>query len=531
MNLSVNLRKVFSKPLRLPGILAWFNSALTIPYALVNARLLSKIISAAINGEVNQVLKFSLIELCFVLVYKAILSCLSFFGSLKSMKAIQQCKMILYSNILSSPLNLLFSSTNGSILENLTDDFQTVTSVYRTIYPELCTAILTSIIYSVFIGTQSFIIVVVLLILSLLQIIPPIIIRKYMQFNYNINREVEAKVTDITVIGYKGMSTIKLFSLEKWYLDKLKQVHVEAQYAGKRAELTGAAQASMNAFVNNLLKYGMYIAVGIIILNSLATIDVGIQAIALSAGLFGAIKSIFGCIPSLALVKKSEERLSRWFMCNDTEDRCYKNGNYALSLENISYQYDDSKNVLNNLNLHIKKNELVLIKGKNGSGKTTLMRIISGLLPLQHGTVTFGDDDNNDRLTFWGKYLFFLPQEDIVFDMPTTDLCKMLNCESSVFKFEEWGLSNSLLESSISSLSGGERKKVYLAIAFALNPKILILDEPSNSLDAEAKEKLCKNLLQRSGATLVISHDECLDVLTPNVYILDGGELKFEKSC
>ena len=123
-----------------------------------------------------------------------------------------------------------------------------------------------------------------------------------------------------------------------------------------------------------------------------------------------------------------------------------------------------------------------------------------------------------------------MPQEDIVFNMTTAELCEMLRRKPSISDFEEWGLTESLVKSSnISDLSGGERKKVYLAIAFSSNPQMLILDEPSNSLDSDAKETLCRKLIERSDTTLVISHDDRFDGLMCNIYRLEEGEIKIEK--
>lgn len=187
-----------------------------------------------------------------------------------------------------------------------------------------------------------------------------------MQINYDINREVEAKVTDFTVAGYEGMATIKLFSLEHWYLNRMKKIHAEAQNAGRKAELTGAAQSSMNSLVSNLLQYGMYLVVGIAVFTGQSTIEVGIQAIALSGGLFGSVKAVFDCIPQFSLVQKSEERLSKWFSSNGSVHNCINTGTYAMFAQNISYSYDSAM-VLNNLNLKIKNGERVLLKGKNGA--------------------------------------------------------------------------------------------------------------------------------------------------------------------
>ena len=119
--------------------------------------------------------------------------------------------------------------------------------------------------YFIYIGKQSLIVAITLLLLSLLQMIAPMIVRKYLQSSYDLNRDVEAKITDLTVAGYKGMATIKLFSLNHWFLEKMKRLHTEATNAGRKAETVGAAQASMSALVGNLMKYGMYVAIGMIV--------------------------------------------------------------------------------------------------------------------------------------------------------------------------------------------------------------------------------------------------------------------------
>ncbi len=525
MNRTRKIRKSFAKPLRTVCFLNWIKSIAAIPYGIICAKLISGIVSAAISGEVSNVLKLSVFTVLFAVIYKFALSALEMLTALKDMKASQRCKMILYNAVLRSPLNMLFSETNGEILENMTDDLNTATSAARRLYPGLVTALLTALVYSVFIGVQSPVIALAFILISLLQMLPPIIIRKYMQINYDVNRDVEAKLTDFTVAGYEGMATIKLFSLDNWYLNRMKKIHAEAQSAGRKAELTGAAQSSMDSLVSNLLQYGMYLVVGIAVFAGQSTIEAGIQAIALSGGLFGSVKAVFDCIPEFSLVQKSEERLSKWFSDSGAAHNCVNTGPYAMSAQNVSYSYDSSM-VLNNLNLNIKNGELALLKGKNGAGKTTLIRVITGLLPVQEGTIVF----NGDSPSFWGDTLFYMPQEDIVFNMTAAELCEMLRHKPGISDFEEWGLTESLVKSSnISELSGGERKKVYLAIAFASNPKMLILDEPSNSLDSAAKETLCRKLAERSDATLVISHDDRLDSLTCNIYRLEEGGIKIEK--
>lgn len=79
-----------------------------------------------------------------------------------------------------------------------------------------------------------------------------------------------------------------------------------------------------------------------------------------------------------------------------------------------------------------------------------------------------------------------------------------------------------MMNSDIRELSGGERKKVYLSLCFAVQPRWLILDEPTNSLDSRAKETLSKLISERRGV-IMISHDDMLRSVSKHVYRLENG--------
>lgn len=158
MNRTNKIRRLFATPLRIVCFLNWLKSIVVIPYGIIYAKLISEMVSAAISGEVDNVLKLSVFTVSFAVIYRLVLSGLEMLTTLKDMKANQRCKMILYSAVLRSPLNILFSETNGEILENLTDDLNIVTSATKHLFPGLVTALLTTIVYSFFIGVQSVII-------------------------------------------------------------------------------------------------------------------------------------------------------------------------------------------------------------------------------------------------------------------------------------------------------------------------------------------------------------------------------------
>ena len=81
----------------------------------------------------------------------------------------------------------------------------------------------------------------------------------------------------------------------------------------------------------------------------------------------------------------------------------------------------------------------------------------------------------------------------------------------------------------LSELSGGERKKVWLVLALLKNAKILILDEPTTSLDEHGRQILKQELQKREGGTILITHESEMAAIADHVIRIEGGELYYEK--
>lgn len=518
------------KILRPVGMIRWVKNAIRIPATLLNAKLMSDVVSAALDRDIQKAINYSVSILLLVIIFKIISLLLSIVIAEKSKCETHKCKMILYKQLLMSPLHLQYAKSRGQILENLTNDFDTIVALYVTHYPDLFIGVATSLLYTVFIAKDSILLVASLLFISILQIIPPIVIRRYMQINYNDNREVEGEITDFTVAAHEGMATIKLYNLKTWYLNKLKSIHNKYLKIGKRAEFTMAGQNAMEALVNNIIKYGMYVIIGLFMLSEIITLNVGVEAIVIAEHLFAAVLSVFNCLPQFALVKKAEERLSPWFEKKNDYFTLSFNDSEIVKIKNLSYKYEE-KYILKNVSFAVRYNETIIIKGGNGAGKSTLLNIICGLVEKQEGTITFGTKDNMDILRVkLGENIIYLPQDDIDYSFPPKQLFEMLDkFEISPSKLEKWGISvKTMEETNIASLSGGEKKKLYLALALELNPDLLILDEPSNSLDSHTIMILINKLKGREKATILVTHDDIFDSLTQKIYYLQNGVIEVE---
>jgi ABC-type multidrug transport system ATPase subunit len=155
---------------------------------------------------------------------------------------------------------------------------------------------------------------------------------------------------------------------------------------------------------------------------------------------------------------------------------------YVVKLSNVHKTFG-SKKVLNDISFEIKENEKVCIIGPNGSGKTTLLRVILGLVKPDNGAINVFSRDPRD--------IGYLPQIPLqypyhkVFDVIYYSL-RFAGFSSLKAKEKaiEWIKRVGLDSDSVGlNLSGGERKLVLLAMAMAKDPKLLILDEPTNMID------------------------------------------------
>ena len=93
----------------------------------------------------------------------------------------------------------------------------------------------------------------------------------------------------------------------------------------------------------------------------------------------------------------------------------------------------------------------------------------------------------------------------------------------------DWGAQESVYTRKIPTLSGGERKKVFLSLAFAVDPDILIMDEPTNSLDAKSSMTLVQLVKERTKGTILITHNEALMAIGSVIYQVQEGGVRIEK--
>ena len=217
---------------------------------------------------------------------------------------------------------------------------------------------------------------------------------------------------------------------------------------------------------------------------------------------------------------------------------------YIIRLKDISKKFDDEV-ILDNISLNIKDKEFITFLGPSGCGKTTTLRIIAGFLEADSGQVLFEEKDINNLPphkrqvnTIFQRYQLFYHlnvYENIAFGLRNkrVDGKKLKEKEISKKVKEMLELVNlkGFERRDVSSLSGGQQQRVAIARALAVEPRVLLLDEPLAALDLKLRKDMqveLKNIQKRLGITFIfVTHDqqEALS-MSDTVVVMNEGKIQ-----
>jgi len=215
----------------------------------------------------------------------------------------------------------------------------------------------------------------------------------------------------------------------------------------------------------------------------------------------------------------------------------------GLFLYDVSFSYSSSlKPIISNLNLHIKNGERVCIVGEIGSGKSTILKLILKLHEPNNGTIFLnGESYNIVPVKTVRKIIGYVPQQPVLFNRSILDNIKysnphvndeyiinllyQLNLTDAFSNLDE-GL-NSKIGKNGSKISGGQRQLVWSLRILLHNPDILILDEPTASLDEKTKDLLIRlyDHFMMNKTIIMVTHDQTLMKYANRMIVMDSGKI------
>lgn len=211
-----------------------------------------------------------------------------------------------------------------------------------------------------------------------------------------------------------------------------------------------------------------------------------------------------------------------------------------IEARNISKKYG-KKEILNNISINIKTNQITGLLGPNGAGKTTLFYILAGLTNPDSGKIMFNNDEiNKFSLSSRAKEgLVYLPQEPSIFrhisveDNIKSSLETRINSKNEIKKIldqimDEFKISE-ISKQKGRELSGGQRRRVEIARSVALNPKFIMLDEPFAGIDPLAIDdlKVLIHKLKKRGLGILISDHNVIATtdICEKIFVISSGNI------
>lgn len=216
-----------------------------------------------------------------------------------------------------------------------------------------------------------------------------------------------------------------------------------------------------------------------------------------------------------------------------------------LKIENLQFTYEDQTEVLKDVSLTANVGEIVGIIGPNGAGKSTLIKLIGGLLKTNSGQILLDNlEINHYSPKQLAKLLGYVPQSvDMPFTFTIRQIVEMgrypylqgilhedVDSVGEVDKALEWMDLNLLSARHFNALSGGEKQRVIIASVLAQQARVLLLDEPTSSLDLKHQQgifRILKRLAEEDGKTIIlVTHDINLAAqFCGRLVLLDHGQI------
>ena len=216
-----------------------------------------------------------------------------------------------------------------------------------------------------------------------------------------------------------------------------------------------------------------------------------------------------------------------------------------IEIKNLSFQYEgSSKKVLKNLNIDIKKGEFICVLGHNGSGKSTLAKLINAQFIPTEGDILVGNMNTKDDDSLWN----IREMCGMVFQNPDNQLVATIVEEDVAFGPENLGVPREELRKRVDDclelvgmteykrhspalLSGGQKQRIAIAGILAMNPKCLLMDEPTAMLDPQGRKDILDTVLKlrEMGKTIIhITHymEECVNA--DRIIVINEGDVVLE---
>lgn len=510
--------------------------------------------SALIYGElVNSVsrgvdIKTLLINISLTLLYTLATGLFTWYNIVQfdyfTSKSIQLAQNAYMNKILGAKYSLISNNDSSKYISNVTNDISNVsnTLIYSTVYSiSNIVMVISSFVAACILSWK---IALSMLAFTVLMAILPFFIKKPLDKSAIIMSKQNQSFIGILKEYLLGISIVKSYSAEYQSMQRIEDESDKLYKTRKKFCFINGAAGGLGVLVREIS------VVGLIGLTCyfVYTKDVGIGAVlsifSIGSQFYSGFLGISANVTSFAGIQGVKKMLDKVF---DMENSPTPDNNIAfksdITLNNVNFTYaNDTRRILNNINLTFEKNKKYLILGKSGSGKSTLLKLIAKYYDGYTGSITLDGKDYNEfsekeitgliATSQQNCYLFNRTLKENI-DFLDEGNYEKLQAVISLTALNEFvnllpdGV-DTVIDEEVNQVSGGEKLRINLARALYRSSDILLLDEVTSALDKKTAEFVEKNLLNINEKTIInVCHkfnDKTLESYD-KIFIIENGSI------
>ena len=467
--------------------------------------------------------------------------------SVQAQYLISELRAQVQKKVLSLPISFFDNTKSGALVSRIMSDVEGVRNLIGTGLVQLVGGTITAVIsIALLIGispSMTLFVLIPVAIFGLVALKAFKYIRPIFRNRGVINADVKGRLTETLA----GVRVIKAFNAEQQE-NEVFEKGVDLLFQNVKKSLTATAiMTSSSTFLLGIASTGIMGIGGYKIMTGELTVGDFLSFTLLLGFMIAPIVQMSNIgsqlTEALAGLDRTEE-LMNMEAEEDDENRTIQLENVSgnIRFDDVSFSYEEGKEVLNNISFDVPRGTVTALVGSSGSGKSTIAGLSATFLNPKSGLITIDNQDvSKIKLSSYRKNLGVVLQdeflfegtikENILFPRPNATEAELQNAVKAAYvneftdRFED-GLDTLIGERGV-KLSGGQRQRLAIARAILANPKIIILDEATSSLDTESEALIQKSLseLMKERTTIVIAHRLSTIKQANQILVIEAGSI------
>ena len=438
-----------------------------------------------------------------------------------SHRIIEKLRRDVFHNLINLHYGFFTQNRTGSLITRITTDTYYLSGAMANTYTALIKDSLTLLVLIGNMFYQNWKLALISMVVFPLALIPVRVLGKKIRIiTKNLQHQIGNLASNLEEI-FKGIKNVKSFNAEGFEILRINKEIATARELNFKQEKVTARSRPFTETLGSLAAGLAIFGGGVFVINDNMTAG---ELMSFLVSLMLAYAPLKNLINVNVLLQSGLGAASRIFefidMKNDIFDGSKTIKDFdEIKFKNVFFKYPNTeKNVLNGININLRKNKKIAIVGPSGSGKSTLLGLMIRLFDLDKGEIIIGNENIKDlRLKNLRSYFSLVSQDTVLFDGSISENIKYnsklstksiekfaeLACVDEIIEKLPQGLNSQIGENGV-KLSGGQRQRIAIARALAQQKSIILLDEPTSNLDLRTESKLFDNLHSIKNITLVV---------------------------